>query len=92
MFEAHNGHPERERPNTNYRPISSLNVDIKTFSKILANRLLPILPTIISQDQVGFKPGHEARDKTIKAINLHYIMTQTNQKRLLPISGCREGI
>lgn len=58
-----------------YRPISLLNVDIKIFSKILANRLLPLLPSIVSQDQVGFIPGREARDNTCKAINLHHLIS-----------------
>lgn len=60
----------------NYRSISLLNVNIKLFSKIQANRLLPFLLSIVHRDQVGFIPVHEARDSTIKALNLHHALTQ----------------
>lgn len=53
-----------------YRPISLLNLDLKILTKILANRLIPLLASIIGQDQVGFMPGREARDNIIKALLL----------------------
>lgn len=50
------------------------------YAKILANRLLPLLSTLITQDQVGFVPGREARDNTLKAFYIHHWMTSTHQE------------
>lgn len=54
----------------NFRPISLLNIDLKILTKILANRIKPLLSKIISPEQVGFMKGREARDNTIKALIL----------------------
>lgn len=53
-----------------YRPISLLNLDVKLMSKIIANRLKPLLHKLIGSEQAGFMPGRETRDNVIKTLNL----------------------
>uniref|UniRef100_A0A8C5PB98 Reverse transcriptase domain-containing protein n=1 Tax=Leptobrachium leishanense TaxID=445787 RepID=A0A8C5PB98_9ANUR len=53
-----------------YRPISLLNSDIKLFATGLANRLHPLASLLVRKDQVGFIPGREARDGTIRTLNV----------------------
>ena len=46
----------------NWRPITLLNVDYKICSKILAERLKIVLPSIIETDQKGFVKGRNIFD------------------------------
>ena len=41
----------------NWRPISLLNIDYKILTKILANRILKSLPSLIDDDQTGYLKG-----------------------------------
>lgn len=54
---------------TSYRPISLLNLDVKLLAKIIANRLRPLLHTLIGPEQAGFMPGREAKDNVTKSLN-----------------------
>lgn len=52
--------------------------------KVLANHLLPFLPTLISLDHVELVPGREAEDNTIKSINiLHRLKSQDTEEFFL---------
>ena len=47
---------------SNWRPISLLNVDYKIITKILAERLKPLLPNIIHPDKKGYVNGRNIFD------------------------------
>ncbi len=41
----------------NWRPISLLNTDYKIIAKVLSTRLQAVLPSVISNDQIGYLKG-----------------------------------
>ena len=50
-----------------YRPIELCNVVYNIISKLIANILKPLLPTLISQEQAGFVEGRQIIDNIIHA-------------------------
>lgn len=67
----------------NYRLIALLNIVLKLFAKILSNRLILHIPRLIHLDQVGFVLRREARDNTIRVLNLIHKARQTGKSFLL---------
>ena len=46
----------------NWRPISLLNVDYKIITKVLVNRMKPLMSTVIDSDQCCAVPGRSSED------------------------------
>ncbi|CAN2391919.1 hypothetical protein PRIEUP_LOCUS1961 [Pristimantis euphronides] len=55
---------------SNYRPIPLINLNVKLFAKLIALRVGRHVSGLIHSEQVGFVPGREARDNTIKTMSL----------------------
>ncbi|KAJ3530773.1 hypothetical protein NMY22_g8432 [Coprinellus aureogranulatus] len=56
---------KKEKDNiANYRPITVLNSDYKTFTKVLTIRLAPIALKLIHENQAGFMKGRRIDDHT----------------------------
>nr|KYP61992.1 Retrovirus-related Pol polyprotein LINE-1 [Cajanus cajan] len=68
------------------RPISLCNVSYKIISKVLVNRLRPLLQDLINPLQGSFLPGRGPRDNSIIAQEvLHHINHHRGKKGLLAI-------
>lgn len=67
----------------NFHPISLLNMDVKLYSKFLANRLAKVLPSLIKQDLVGFISGLQAPDATRRMVNFTHLANKSKEPSLL---------
>jgi len=59
--------PKEESTSTpdKFRPIALFNVIYKVISKVIANRLKPLLPLLISPEQSGYLEGRQILDGII---------------------------
>lgn len=64
----------------NFQPISVLNLDVKIFAKLLAKRLMTVLPTLIKKDHMGFV---KTSDVTKRILNIIQYAEKTQTSSLL---------
>lgn len=59
--------PKVENPETvsNFRPVSLCNIVYKVISKVIVNRLKPVLKDCISKNQRAFSPGRSIMDNIL---------------------------
>jgi len=83
---------KEEEANTplKFRPISLCNVLYKIISKVIANKLKPILPGIISEEQSGYVEGRQILDSILLAQEMiHTLRTQKKAGMLMQLDLSR---
>lgn len=66
-----------------FRPISLYNVIYKLVSKVLVNRLIPILSTIVSPSQSIFIPERPIRDNVIVLKEVFHHMRKNKKRKVI---------
>eukprot|EP00253_Pinus_taeda_P022984 PITA_22984 len=76
--------PKIEEANTpdKYRPIALCNIIYKIVSKVIATRLKPLLPLIISPEKSGYVEGHQISDGIILTHKIIHSLKQTKKPGL----------
>jgi len=69
-----------------FRPIALCNVIYKIIKKVLANRLKPLLPILISSEQSVYVEGHQIMDNIVLTHEpIHSLKTKNNPGMLIKL-------
>eukprot|EP00253_Pinus_taeda_P015324 PITA_15324 len=66
-----------------YRPIALCNITYKIVSKVIANRLKPLLPLLISPEQSGYVEGRQITDGIILTHEILHSLKQSKKLGML---------
>jgi hypothetical protein len=74
--------PKNNKPQQfgDYRPISLCNLVYKVISKVIANRIKPILSRALSAEQLGFLEGRQIQDAIGTAHECIHSIKKKNKK------------
>eukprot|EP00253_Pinus_taeda_P008550 PITA_08550 len=77
--------PKGEEANTpeKFRPIALCNVIYKIIAKVIANKLKPILPGIISEEQSGYVEGRQILDNILLAQEMIHTLHSRKETGML---------
>ncbi|XP_031120447.1 uncharacterized protein LOC116023586 [Ipomoea triloba] len=75
--------PKKETPESaaDFRPITLLNVAFKVISKVLVNRMRPIMCNLIGPHQNSFLPGRSTQDNIILTQEVVHTMNRKRGKK-----------
>eukprot|EP00253_Pinus_taeda_P012281 PITA_12281 len=73
--------PKQEKTITSnrFRPIALCNLVYKIISKVIANRLKPLLPSLISKEQTGYVEGRHILNNIIQAPEMVHSLKRNKQ-------------
>ncbi|CAH2285161.1 Hypothetical predicted protein [Pelobates cultripes] len=71
----------------NYCPISLLNADTQLFTKVLVNRIRPLLYQLVSPEKSGFVPGCQVEDNTRRSLDIMELMNSDSSQGLMIALG-----
>eukprot|EP00253_Pinus_taeda_P004744 PITA_04744 len=66
-----------------FRPIALCNVVYKIISKVIANKLQPLLPTLVSREQMGYVEGRQILNNIIQAHEVVHSLTSKRQAGMI---------
>ena len=77
--------PKEEKAMTpdRFRPIALCNVVYKIISKVISNRLKPLLPTIVFEEQTGYVEGRKILNKIIQSHEVVHPLKRNNQAGMI---------
>lgn len=68
---------------TKFRPIALCNVVYKIISKVVANRLKPLLPSLVSGEKSGYVEGRQILNNLIQAHEVVHSLTSKRQAGMI---------
>ena len=66
-----------------FRPIALCNVAYKIISKVIANTLKPLLPTLVSEEHTGYVEGRQILNNIIQAHEVVHSLKTNKQAGMI---------